>query len=348
MLCSPKFERPEEHVSVKPTDLRPVDSLEVQVLVDNVMDILSSVPDCVTSEIPNLINAGAKELGGSCLCCGAWGLSLAIRTVIDGQSKTLLFDSGPEAYALERNAARLGFEFGKVDCAAISHGHFDHAGGMKKAVELITSANSGAKVPVHVNPGMFYKRADSDSPDGSYLPLEDVPSLEDLDRAGAAVVNSFEPRLVLGDTAYISGEIPRVTQYEKGLPTQVRLDGEGNWIPDPLQLDERYVAVNVKDLGLVVFSACSHSGIVNVLTDAASIADPIPLYAAMGGLHLSGPTYEPLIAQTVEDIAQFNLKRLVVGHCTGWRALKALVEAFGDAVIPEAVGHTHHFGGDAG
>jgi 7,8-dihydropterin-6-yl-methyl-4-(beta-D-ribofuranosyl)aminobenzene 5'-phosphate synthase len=126
------------------------------------------------------------------------------------------------------------------------------------------------------------------------------------------------------------------------------LDGEGNWIPDPLQLDERYVAVTVKDLGLVVFSACSHSGIVNVLTDAASISDPIPLYAAMGGLHLSGPTYEPLIAQTVEDIAQFNLKRLVVGHCTGWRALKALVEAFGDAVIPEAVGHTHHFGGDAG
>lgn len=334
-------------MSVKPPDLRPVDYLEVQVLVDNVMDILSSVPDCVTSEIPNLINAGAKELGGSCLCCGAWGLSLAITTVVEGQSKTLLFDSGPEAYALERNAARLGFEFGKVDCAVISHGHFDHAGGMKKAVELITSANGGAKVPVHVNPGMFHKRADSDSPDGSYLLLEDIPSLDELGRAGAAVHNSFEPRLVLDDTAFISGEIPRVTQYEKGLPTQVMLDNDGNWIPDPLQLDERYVAVNVKELGLVVFSACSHSGIVNVLTDAASISDPIPLYAVMGGLHLSGPTYEPLISETVDDIAQFNLKRLVVGHCTGWRALMALVEAFGDAVIPEAVGHTHHFGGNA-
>lgn len=335
-------------MSVKPSNLRPVDYLEVQVLVDNVMDILSSVPDCVTSEIPNVIKAGAKELGGSCLCCGAWGLSLAITTVLDGERRTLLFDSGPEPYALERNAGRLGFDFATVGCAVISHGHFDHAGGMLKALESITAANGGKKVPVHVNPGMFHKRADSDSPDGSYLPLADVPSPPELEEAGAEVINSSEPRLVQEGTVFISGEIPRVTPYEKGLPTQVRLDDQGNWIPDPLQLDERYVAVNVKNLGLVVFSACSHSGIVNVLTDAASISDPVPLYAVMGGLHLSGPIYEPLISRTVGDIGQFNLKRLVVGHCTGWRALQALVEAFGDAVIPEAVGHTHHFGGVEG
>lgn len=330
-------------MSARPTDLQPVDYLEVQVLVDNVMDILSSVPDCVTSEIPNLIKAGAKELGGSCLCCGAWGLSLAISTVADGQRRTLLFDSGPEPYALQRNAHRLGFDFAEVGCAVISHGHFDHAGGMLKALELITSANGGNRVPTHVNPGMFHKRADADSPDGSYLPLADVPSPEELEAAGAAVINSPESRLVQEQTVFISGEIPRVTPYEKGLPTQVRLDGDGNWVPDPLQLDERYIVVNVKDLGMVVFSACSHAGIVNVLTDAANISYPIPLYGIMGGLHLSGPTYESLIPQTVKDIAQFNLKRLVVGHCTGWRALKALVDAFGDAVIPEAVGHTHHF-----
>jgi 7,8-dihydropterin-6-yl-methyl-4-(beta-D-ribofuranosyl)aminobenzene 5'-phosphate synthase len=64
----------------------------------------------------------------------------------------------------------------------------------------------------------------------------------------------------------------------------------------------------------------------------------------MGGLHLSGPAYEPLIGRTIEDLARFRLKRLIVGHCTGWRATQALVNAFGDAVIPEAVGQTHHFG----
>ena len=81
-----------------------------------------------------------------------------------------------------------------------------------------------------------------------------------------------------------------------------------------------------------------------MLTDAADKSGSIPLYAVMGGLHLSGPAYEPLIGRTVEDLARFRLRRLIVGHCTGWRATQALVNAFGDAVIPEAVGQTHHFG----
>lgn len=330
-------------MSVTPADLQPVDELEVLVLVDNVMDILSSVPESVTSEIPNLIAAGVKELGGSCLCCGAWGLSLVITTVVGGKRRSLLFDTGPEAYALERNATRLGFDFGSIECAVISHGHFDHAGGMTRALELITAANGGRKIPVHVNPGMFYRRAAVDSPDGTLLPIEDVPSIELLQRAGGDIVNSDEARIVLDGMAWVSGEIPRVSGYEKGLPTQVRLGDDGEWVPDPLQLDERYIVVNVKDLGLVVFSACSHAGIVNVLTDASKQAGSIPLYAVMGGLHLSGPDYEPLIDRTVEDMARFGLQRFVVGHCTGWRALQALVNAFGDAVIPEAVGHRHRF-----
>ena len=331
-------------MSVRPTDLQQVDSLEVQVLVDNVLDILSTVPDCVTSEIPNLIKAGATELGGSCLCCGAWGLSLALTTRVGDRSRSLLFDTGPEAYALERNATRLGFNFGAIECAVVSHGHFDHAGGMPKALELITAANGGESVPTHVNPGMFFKRADRDSPDGSILPLADVPTPGELSAAGAEVINSYEPRLVLENTVYISGEIPRVTDYESGLPSQVRLENDDNWVPDPLVLDERYVAVNVRNHGLVVFSACSHAGIVNVLTDAADKSGALPVYGIMGGLHLSGPAYEPLIGRTIEDIARFRLRRLIVGHCTGWRATQALVNAFGDAVIPEAVGQTHHFG----
>ena len=328
---------------MEPTALREVDQLDVLVLVDNVLDILSTVPDCVTSEIPNLIEAGAKELGGSCLCCGAWGLSLAITTRVGEDSRSLLFDTGPEAYAVERNAARLGFDFGKIECAVVSHGHFDHAGGMPRALELITTANGGKRVPTHVNPGMFFRRADSDSPDGSMLPLEDVPSPEVLASCGADVVNSMESRLVLDNTVYISGEIPRVTDYEKGLPTQVRLDETGDWVPDPLVLDERYIAINVRGLGVVVFSACSHAGIVNVLTDARKRFGPTPLYAVMGGLHLSGPAYEPLIERTVEDIAAFGLKRLIVGHCTGWRATQALVSKLGEAVIPQAVGQRHRF-----
>ena len=109
-------------------------------------------------------------------------------------------------------------------------------------------------------------------------------------------------------------------------------------------MDERYLAVNVKDQGVVVFSACSHAGIVNVLSDAANQADPLSLYAAMGGFHLSGAAQERWIEPTVRDLAGFRLKRIIGGHCTGWRAIHALVDAFGDVVIPGAVGQTHRFG----
>ncbi|NIR60244.1 MAG: MBL fold metallo-hydrolase, partial [Gammaproteobacteria bacterium] len=149
---------------------------------------------------------------------------------------------------------------------------------------------------------------------------------------------------MLDGTVLVSGEIPRVTGYEHGLPKQVCRDEQGNWVPDPLVLDERYLCVDVKDHGIVVFSACSHAGIVNVLTDAAETFGTENLYAVMGGLHLSGPGHEPLIEPTVADIGRFGLQRIVPGHCTGWRATHALVNAFGDTVIPEAVGQTHRFG----
>ena len=343
---SPERCKQEYGMSVSPIDLQPVDNLEVLVLVDNVMDILSSTHRSVTTQIPNLIDAGMEELGGSCLCCGAWGLSLVISTRVGGRKKRLLFDSGPESYALERNASRLGFNMGSIDCAAVSHGHFDHMGGMLKALEMISASNGGKPTPLHVNPGMFAKRASQDSPGGEVLPLEDVPSLEALAASGAELINSDEPRLIMDDTVYISGEIPRITTYEKGLPTQVRLDEQADWIPDPLQLDERYLAVHVKDRGIVVFSSCSHAGIVNVLSDASDVSGPISLHAVMGGLHLSGPHFEKIIPQTVADLSAFNLRQLVVGHCTGWRAYQALVNAFGDSVVLQAVGNTHRFGDD--
>ena len=323
-------------------ELRPVDSLEVCVLVDNALDILSSVPDGVTSEIPNIRKAGAKELAGSCLCCAAWGLSLVITTRVGDESHTMLFDAGPEDYALERNGRRLGIDFGAIECVALSHGHFDHAGGLPTALRLIRDANGGRSVPMHVNAGMFGKRA-FQPPDADRFPLGHVPTPDELRGAGGDVISSDAARTVLADTVYVSGEIPRVTDYEKGLPAQVRQLDDGTWVPDPLVLDERFLAVHVKQRGMVVFSACSHAGIVNVLRSARDVFEP-PLYAAIGGLHLSGKTHEAIIPDTVRDLGELDLTRIVAGHCTGWRALHALVHTFGDVVVPGAVGQVHRFG----
>ena len=112
---------------------------------------------------------------------------------------------------------------------------------------------------------MFRKRGIA-SPDGEVLPMENIPTPEELKEHGAMPVLTTDPCTILENMFYISSEIERVTSYEKGMPNHKKksLD-ETKWEPDPLIMDERFLAVNVKDKGLVIFSACSHAGIVNVM-----------------------------------------------------------------------------------
>ena len=90
--------------------------------------------------------------------------------------------------------------------------------------------------------------------------------------------------MLLEDLFYLSGEIPRVTPYERGLLSHMQRSGDGSsWEPDPWIMDERYVAAHIKNKGIIVFTACSHSGVINVLKDASSAFADVPLYAVMGG-----------------------------------------------------------------
>jgi 7,8-dihydropterin-6-yl-methyl-4-(beta-D-ribofuranosyl)aminobenzene 5'-phosphate synthase len=323
-------------------DLTPVDECEVLVLVDNVSDLLSTVPRFVTDEVSNLVRAGATEEDGSCFCCAQWGLSLVITVRAGDVTRTLLFDSGPEGHGVERNGERLQLLFADIGAAAFSHGHWDHVGGMETALRLITAANGGRPIPVHVNDGMFVRRA-FPKPGGGLLPFGEVPSREKLTAAGGEVVSDDAQRTLLDGTFYLSGEIPRRTPYEKGMPGQV-CEVDGRWEPDPWITDERWVAVHVRDLGAIVFSACSHAGIVNVLHHAREVLDPIRLYGVMGGFHLSGAACEPIIPHTVADLRHFDLQLIVPGHCTGWRAVQRLVQEFGESVVvPSAVGRRYLF-----
>jgi 7,8-dihydropterin-6-yl-methyl-4-(beta-D-ribofuranosyl)aminobenzene 5'-phosphate synthase len=185
---------------------------------------------------------------------------------------------------------------------------------------------------------MFRTRA-TKQPNGQMRPMEDVPTIDALTASSAEVINTTEAQDLFNGMAFVSGEIPRLTPFEKGLPGQHRkkLDGEG-WEPDELIMDERFIAVNVRGKGLVVFTACSHAGVVNVLKHAAACFAGVPLHAVVGGLHLSGSN-EKIIPETVEAMAHFNPAVIAAGHCTGWRAMTALANAFGaDRLAPLAVG----------
>jgi 7,8-dihydropterin-6-yl-methyl-4-(beta-D-ribofuranosyl)aminobenzene 5'-phosphate synthase len=323
-------------------ELAVADRVEVLILVDNATDSLSTVPSYVENEFARLFKRGLPRLSGSCLCCAAHGLSCAITAWRGDTARTLLFDTGPDAWVFERNVERLGFDMGKVDGIVLSHGHWDHCGAMLRALEMIQLKNGGRAVPTYMHPGMYRTRA-MKAPDGSMRLFEDVPTQTTLERQGAAVVHATEAQSILDELFYVSGEIPRVTAFETGMQGQYRRTENGlDWEPDPLLMDERFVAVRVKDKGVFVFTACSHAGVVNVLTHARNCFPEAPLFGVMGGFHLSGGT-ERIIPETVDAMRAFSLKIIAAGHCTGWRAVNALAAAFGDAVAPSAVGKAYRF-----
>jgi 7,8-dihydropterin-6-yl-methyl-4-(beta-D-ribofuranosyl)aminobenzene 5'-phosphate synthase len=325
--------------------LRPVDAIDVHVLVDNVSDNLSSVPSFVETEFAALERRrrGSWVSGGSCLCCAAFGLSCLITARQGSATRTLLVDTGPEDRTFEQNVSRVGADLGPVEAIVLSHGHWDHGGAMLRALQLIRDRNGGQDVPCYVHPDMFRTRAMKRA-NGSMRLLEDVPGIDALTAYGGAVVNTAEPQLLLDGMAYLSGEIPRVTSFEQGLVGQCRktLDGTG-WEPDELIMDERFVAVNVARKGLIVVTACSHAGVINVLKHAKTCFPDLPLHAVLGGLHLSGPN-ERVIPDTVEAMRAFDLTVIAAGHCTGWRAITALANAFGDGkLVPLSVGKRFSF-----
>lgn len=314
-----------------------VDCAEITILVDNVTDNLSSTPRFVETELAAMTRHGINVLAGDCLCCAAHGLSCLVAVRRNGVTRTLLFDSGPEADVFSRNVQRLGIDLAPVEATVLSHGHWDHGGGMLRALDLIRGRNGGKEVSYYAHPDMFRQRA-AKLPSGGFRLMEDVPSSKSLTMHGARVFSTTEPALAVDGHFFVSGEIPRVTSFERGLPGQHRLADDGKtWEPDELLMDERFVAIHVKGKGLVVLSACSHAGIVNVVTEAHAQFPGVSIHAIMGGLHLSGSN-EAIIPQTVAGLKPFDIQVIAAGHCTGWRAIGALHQVFGDRLVPLSVG----------
>ena len=320
--------------------LKPIGSLVVEVITDDVSDTYVSKTLFAVSEFSNVVMAGAKVISGEALLCANLGFGLKLVSEAENVRHTMLFDTGPEGAIFIRNCANLGIRLGEVGSIAVSHGHWDHMAALPHAIEAIVKG--GGRVAVHVNPGMFNERAVR-LKSGTVVPVANVPGPRELEQRGARVVNDPDARLLLDDHFYYSGEIPRITPFEKGRVDHLARTGpEAPWEPDPLLMDERMLVAHVRHLGLIVFSACSHAGIVNVCLHARDLFPDVPIYCVMGGLHLGG-VMERIIPHTVDGLRPFRIPHIITGHCTGWRALHALADAFGDAVSQSAVGTKYTF-----
>jgi 7,8-dihydropterin-6-yl-methyl-4-(beta-D-ribofuranosyl)aminobenzene 5'-phosphate synthase len=180
------------------------------------------------------------------------------------------------------------------------------------------------------------------SPSGP-VSMEADPTFDEIMLAGGEVVKKDQPHAVLDKMFLISGEIPRVTAYEKGVLRGIRWhESKRAWESDELILDERLLMCNVKNKGIVVFTGCSHAGAVNACLHALTLAEKaagekVPLYAVMGGYHLTGPN-EAMIEDTVKDFTELDAKVFLAGHCSGWRVKYAIEREMPGRLAPSTVG----------
>jgi len=181
------------------------------------------------------------------------------------------------------------------------------------------------------------------------------PTFEEIEEKGGLVEKHSEGHAIADDTVWVSGEVPRVTSFEGGIMGGMRsVKKEGNaettWEAEPHIMDERYVVIDVVGKGLVIFSACSHAGIVNVVRDAIK-THKRPIYMIIGGLHCAGPEYAPRIPLTVKFLTE-DLRPaptyILPMHCSGFQTKIALEAAFGVGCVPAGVGHKVVITGDKG
>jgi 7,8-dihydropterin-6-yl-methyl-4-(beta-D-ribofuranosyl)aminobenzene 5'-phosphate synthase len=157
-----------------------------------------------------------------------------------------------------------------------------------------------------------------------------------LEGAGFEIVEERRPSFLLDGSVLITGEVDRMTEFETGFKGHEAL--RGGWEPDPLILDDQALVVRVRDRGLLVLSGCGHAGIVNTVRYVQKLTGERKVAGIVGGFHLSGPMFEPIIPPTVAAFDELAPALLVPAHCTGWKAVHRLAARFPDAFVQSAVG----------
>jgi 7,8-dihydropterin-6-yl-methyl-4-(beta-D-ribofuranosyl)aminobenzene 5'-phosphate synthase len=335
-----------------PPGILALDELELLVVVDNETDTLSSVDEGVP-QIPEVAHLAArtppsrKHEGHDCkqvfdqLCCACHGLSILATGRREGRTRRLLFDTGPYPDLWLDNARRLAIDLATIERVFLSHWHFDHSGGFPEVVAAIAQAryDAGLAAPVvDLHPDRPDQRGLL-TPAGTMLMLPLEPNFAEIEQAGGEVAQHADPHPICEGFFLGSGAIERVTSYETGLAGHYSFRGQDGK-PDPLIMDERFVAAYVPGRGVTVMSACSHAGIVNACLQAKTLFPDSRIDAVLGGYHLAGKSMETRIDATVGDLrARIDPRLVAPGHCTGWRAKAALAGAFAPGrYAPSVVG----------
>ncbi len=312
--------------------LQTVDSVDTTILVDNSIDILLPSTDHVIRPTLSWDWSTRPQL------IAEHGYSLLFNVHKKGNVKTILYDAGLSPKTITHNLAVLGIRLTDLDGIVLSHGHADHHGGLLGIVRTLGKKN----LPLVIHPDAWKNRKIR-FPSGQEMHMP-PPDRRALEKNDVQIIDSRAPSLLLSDQALVTGQVERVTDYEKGFPYQYEERDKEHWELDPWIWDDQGIVFNVNGKGLVVASSCSHSGVVNVLRNAHRVTGVNKVHAFIGGMHLTGGVFEKIIPQTIQDVATIHPDIIVPGHCTGWKATHLLSREMPEAYLQGSVGIRIHFG----
>ncbi len=313
-------------MSAMKLSINEADKLEVLTLQDNYIDLVSGD----SSEIlKRALPLKGSELRNSILA--EHGFS-ALVTLFKGEtSRQVLFDFGFSEHGTAFNVAALNVNLSKVETLVLSHGHIDHLGGLKQLLERV--GRKGIELVLH--PAAFrhpryIKLAGQLRVNFPPFTRESVQEME------VVPVEKKEPHLLLDGLLLFLGEIPRTSDFEKGMPNAY-YEENGEAKHDPIE-DDTAIVANVKGKGLVILSGCAHSGIINTVQYARQVTGIEEVFVVMGGFHLTGPDYVSIIKPTTDALRDIGPRYVVPTHCTGRNATMHIEKEMSDQFLLNMVG----------
>ncbi|WP_455465263.1 MBL fold metallo-hydrolase [Candidatus Hodarchaeum mangrovi] len=285
--------------------MKAIQKLEIQILVENV------------SGPPGTLGEG--------------GFSALVKVHSKSEEFKILFDTGPSAVSILNNIKKLEVDATTISAIVLSHGHWDHVGGLIEVIPLINK-----RVPLICHPQALSPKWLIDKGESIDVGIQGfVNSPEELNEQIKLMMTTSPYKFT--ESIMTTGEVPRINNFEllSGKLKEVKTLLDGKEVPDQLP-DDLSLIFHLVDDSVVILTGCCHSGIINTIAKSKILTNSSKISGIIGGLHLHDASTNRL-NETVRELKQYPIKKLAPCHCTGLKGKIGLFNAFNKGFIDTTV-----------